>query len=410
MKGDFFAVKRIEEVWGLMEDLPPVGVEEVPLEGASGRVLAEDLIADEDLPAFARAAMDGYAVRASDTFGASEGAPTFLRVVGEVRMGEAPEWEIGPGEAMRIPTGGMLPEGADGVVMIEHTKVLGEEIEVFRPISPLENVIREGEDIKRGEKVLDKGRRLRPQDLAAAASLGKRCLKVFRHPRVGIISTGDEIVPVEQKPSPGQVREVNRYTIWGIAQRAGATPLFLGLVRDEKEALMGKLREGLSQCDMILISGGSSVGTRDITLEAIGSLPEARILVHGVAISPGKPTIFALAKGKPIWGLPGHPTSCMVVMWVLVFPSIRRMGGERNGDPFPFRLTGRVTRNVPSPPGREDYVRVKLERRGEGLLVHPLFGKSGTISSMVEADGLMRIEAEREGVSEGEEVEVWPFL
>ena len=408
---EFFEVKTVEEVFGTFEYFGTTPTEEVPIEEAVGRVLAEPLSSEEDFPPFCRSTMDGYALRATDTFGASPSSPVPFRVVGEVKMGEPPAFGIGPGEAALIPTGGMLPEGADAVVMLEYTRHLGpQEVEVLRPASPWENVMRPGEDFRRGEVLLQKGRRLRPQDLGICATLGHGHLKVFKRPRVGIISTGDEIVPLDRIPQPGQVRNSNSYVLMGLMLKEGGDPLYLGHCRDELKELLGALRKGIRQgCDMILVSGGSSVGTRDLTLSAFEELG-AEVLVHGVAISPGKPTLLARKGDLPIWGLPGHPASCAIVAMVLVVPLLRRISGEV---PFlpPFRwwLRARAKRNIPSVPGREDYVRVKIRREGEGVWVEPIFAKSGALFPLVKGDALLRIELESEGVGAGEEVTVFPL-
>lgn len=406
----FFEVKRVEEVWALFEGLSTVGTERVALEEALGRVLATPIASDEDFPSFDRATMDGYAVRARDTFGASVSSPVPLRVVGEVKMGEPPPFDLREGEAAVVPTGGMIPRGADGVVMLEHVRrVQGDQIEVLRPISPWENVMRRGEDFSKGEVLLWAGKRLRPEDLALCATLGRKEVEVFERPVVGIISTGDEIVPVEETPAPGQIRDSNHYGLWGLVQQTGGKPIYLGHALDELTSLTSRLQEGLERCSLILISGGSSVGTRDVTLKAFEEL-EAEVLFHGVAISPGKPTLMALKGQQILWGLPGHPTSCMVVAYVLVRPCLRRIAGEVPYlPPFPYVLEAVASRNIPSAPGREDYVRVTLEEREGKLVAHPLFSKSSAVSSLVKGDGLLRIEADREGVTEGERVKVWPL-
>jgi len=408
---DFFRVQTTQQVKETLKGLTPLGGEGVVLENASGRVLAEDVICSDAFPPFDRSAMDGYALRAKDTFGASEGSPALLEVCGEVKMGEKPAIGVGPAGAVRISTGGMLPEGADAVVMVEYTQVIDERtIEVFRAVAPGENVIQQGEDIKEGERILEKGHRLRPQDLGALASLGRGMVRVYRRPRVGIISSGDEVVPIDSVPQGGEIRDTNRYTLWALTLEAGGEPFHFGIAKDELRDLQGKLEEGLAKSDVVVISGGSSVGTRDLTIEAIGSLAQAEILLHGVALSPGKPTILAKVGEKVIWGLPGHPVSAMVIFITLVAPSLWRMGGRKDWDtPYPWTLRAKASRNIPSAQGREDYVRVKFALEGDELVAVPIFGKSGSISTMVKGDGLLRVEMDSEGVEEGEEVEVWPF-
>jgi molybdopterin molybdotransferase len=408
---DFFRVQTLQQVKEMLKELPPLGKENIVLENSLRRILSEDIISPEDLPPFNRTTMDGYALRAKDTFGASEGSPALLEVQGEIKMGERPSFGIKRGGAVKISTGGMLPEKADAVVMIEHTQVIDETtIEVFRAVAPGENVIQRGEDLKQGEKILEEGHRLRAQDLGALAALGKAMVKVYRRPRVGIISSGNEVVPIDSVPQEGEIRDINRYTLWALSIEAGAEPFSLGVARDELEDLQQKLEEGLRKGDVVLISGGSSVGTRDLTIDAISSLPQAEILLHGVAVSPGKPTILAKVNEKTIWGLPGHPVSAMVIFMTLVTPSLWRMCGCTNWDtPHPWTLKAKVSRNIHSAQGREDYVRVKLSLEAGKLIATPVFGKSGSISTMVKGDGLLRIEMESEGIQEGEEVDVWPF-
>lgn len=408
---DFFQVQTTQQVKEILRGFTPLGIEDVALQDALCRILAEDVVAPDALPPFDRSAMDGYALRAKDTFGAAEGSPALLEVWGEVKMGERPSIEVRDGGVVQISTGGMLPEEANAVVMVEHTQVIDERtIQVFRAVAPGENVIQRGEDLKREEKILERGHRLRPQDLGALAALGKGMVRVHRRPRVGIISSGDEVVPIDAVPHEGQIRDTNRYTLWALTLEAGGKPFHLGIAKDELKDLQGKLDEGLFQGDVLAISGGSSVGTRDLTIEAISSLAQAEVLLHGVAVSPGKPTILAKVGEKVIWGLPGHPVSAMVIFMTLVAPSLWRLGGRTDWDkPYSWSLKATTSRNIPSAQGREDYVRVKLSENEGELMAAPIFGKSGSISTMVKGDGLIRIEMDSEGIEEGEEVEVWPF-
>jgi molybdopterin molybdotransferase len=303
----------------------------------------------------------------------------------------------------------MLPPGADAVVMIEHTQVLdAQTIEVFRSVSPGDHLIRIGEDLKRGQPMIPRGHRLRPQDLGLLAGVGIRQVTVCRRPRVAIISTGDEIVSIDRKPPPGSVRDINAYTLPALVEKNGGIPLFLGLVRDSREALRGKCREALEQADMVLVSGGSSVGTRDFTLEVIESFPASQVLAHGIAISPGKPTILARIGEKVLWGLPGHTASAMVVFSVFVKPCLNRLEGAEPAKINPG-LRARLTRNLASAQGRDDYIRVALQAGPQGWEAEPILGQSGLISTLVRSDGLVRIDRFTEGKEKGDWVEVFLF-
>ncbi|MBW2063965.1 MAG: molybdopterin molybdotransferase MoeA, partial [Deltaproteobacteria bacterium] len=386
--------------------------ERVGLEKAFGRVLSRDVLSPEDLPGFRRSSVDGYAVRAKDTFGASESLPVFLEVAGEILMGEVPSTRVEEGQAARISTGGMLPEGADGVVMVEYCHNLDERtIEVSKAISPEENVIQPDDDFKKGTLVLPEGHLLRPQDLGVLAGLGFSSVYVYERPKVGIISTGDEVVPIDREPLPGQVRDINSYTLSAFCRQMGAVPIMLGLCKDRFESLKELVQEGLENADTLWLSGGSSVGTRDLTLKVFESFPGMELLVHGISISPGKPTIIARIGEKAIFGLPGHTASAMVVAEVFLAPFLMRLSGERIEEgSLHHEVQVELGRNIESASGREEYVRVKLIKKGDGKLVaEPLFGKSGLISTLVEADGLLRIEKNREGLYQGESVKVMIF-
>ncbi|MEA2038240.1 MAG: gephyrin-like molybdotransferase Glp [Thermodesulfobacteriota bacterium] len=407
----FFQVKRPDEVLKIVDQFGPSGEEIVPFEASLGRVLSRDVVAREDLPEFSRSAMDGYAIRAKDTFGASESLPAMVEVCGEVLMGQEPGLVVDAGKAARISTGGMLPEGADGVVMVEYCNLLDETtLEVSRAISPLENVIQRGDDLRQGETVLEKGHRLRPQDLGLLAGLGNLQISVYRRPKIGIISTGDEIISIDEIPRPGQVRDINRYTLEALCRQAGGEPIFIGLSPDDFESLRGMVERGLVQADALWISGGSSVGTRDLTLKVFEALPGFELLVHGISISPGKPTIIGRSGPKPVIGLPGHAASALVVAEIFLMPLILRLSGYSSfpGE-FQARVEARLARNIESASGREDYVRVKLVQEGGGLMAEPVLGKSGLISTLVEGNGLIRIDMNTEGLYEGQDVEVRLF-
>lgn len=407
----FFKVKRPDEVFEIIHGFAPAGQETVSLEDALGRTLNQDLIASEDLPGFLRSTMDGYAVRAKDTFGASESLPALLRVSGEVLMGQSHGIEVEEGQAVKISTGGKLPAGADGVVMVEYCSLLDSEtLEVSRAISPLENVIQPGDDFEQGSTVLKKGYRLRPQDLGVMAGLGVTEVSVFRKPRIAILSTGDEIVTIDTQPRPGEVRDINRYTLGAFCKRLGAVPLYLGLCPDEFQSMKRMVEKGVAQADTVWVSGGSSVGTRDLTLKVFETLPKFELLVHGISISPGKPTIIGRSGPQPMIGLPGHVASAMVVAEVFLTRLISRLSGQRDvTDKFRNQMEAQLSQNVESAPGREDYVRVKLIEKGDRLMAEPVFGKSGLISTLVEADGLIRVDMNTEGMYEGQTVRVMLF-
>jgi molybdopterin molybdotransferase len=400
---EFFKVSPVDAVWKSIRTFPFVSYETVPLDDSVGRVLAHDVISTIDLPEFHRATMDGYAVRARSTFGASEGMPALLGVTGAVEMGEIPAISVGPGEAVRIATGGMLPPGADSVVMKEHTQTVDDQaLEVFRSVAPLEHVIEVGEDLKKGERVLSQGTLLRAQEMGILAALGQARVPVYRRPAVAIISSGDEIVPIEQVPDLSQLRDVNAYTLAGLIRVWGGIPLYLGIARDNVQDLDRLCREALARADMVLLSGGSSVGTRDFTQEVLEGLPDGEILIHGVSVSPGKPTILARSGKQPVWGLPGQVTSAMVVFHVMVRVALEHIGGRSEAEQAKrLEVPALLNRNLASVQGREDYVRVKLIPEKDHLLAAPILGKSGLIRTMVQADGLIRIPRDSEGLDKG---------
>ena len=402
---EFFQVTDIETVLALRDRFAVVSQEQVPLNQALGCILVSDLRAQSDIPGFDRSTMDGFAVCASSTYGASDGNPAYLTVLGSVQMGQTPDISLGPGQAVRIATGGMLPAGADSVVMVEHSALLDETtIEVFRSVAPGQHVVAKDEDAARGQVLLPAGWRLRPQDLGYLAANGICSVDVRRRPLVGILSTGDEIVPISETPQPGQVRDVNSYTLAGLVRDAGARPVPYGIVKDRYDDLLSACRKALAETDMVLVSGGSSMGMRDLTVDVLAALPESSILAHGVNISPGKPTILAQCGPKAFWGLPGHVTSAMVVFLVLVRPFLSHIAGL--ADKAPVTIKARLTRNLPSAQGRVDYIRVRLIQKEEAYWAEPVLGASGLIRTMVEADGLIAVEMNCEGLEKGAQVDV----
>ncbi len=410
---EFFRLQTRQEVLALYDRFPPVGVEEVALAAALGRILAAPLAAPEDVPGFFRATMDGYAVRAQDTFGASVGAPQYLEIKGEVPMGMAPSRGVVGGETLRVPTGAMLPEGADAVVMLEYTAEHPDgTLEVRRAVAPGENMLKPGEDVARDEALFPAGRRLRPQEIGLLAALGITPVLAYRKPRVAIISSGDEIVPLDQRPSLGRVRDSNAYLAAAQVAEWGGLPKMHGIIPDDFTALQKSLAAALDTTDLVLISGGSSVGARDLTLNAIQALPGAEVLVHGVALRPGKPTILAaLGPGdkKPLLGLPGHPASAAVVMEVLGRPLLSHLSGLAGQSDWGRTVTAQLSRNLAGATGREDYVRVRLRRADDTLWADPVLGPSGLLSPLVKSDGLVMIPLGVEGLFKGETVVVQLF-
>ena len=385
---------------------PEVRSEIADTSQALGRVLAEDICSPEDLPAFPRSTMDGFAVRARDTFGATEGLPAYLTVVGEAPMGTAPEVTTSTGESAIVHTGSMLTRGADAVVMVENTQRVDDStIEVVRPVAPGENVIQPGEDVRATDPVLEGGHKLRPQDLGGLLALGITTVRVAHRPRVAIVSTGDELVEPGETPGPGQVRDVNTYTISALITEAGGEPVAVGIVPDDFEAQQEAARRGLEMGDILLFSAGSSVSVRDMTAEVFNSLGKPGVLVHGISLRPGKPSIVALLDGVPSFGLPGNPVSAMTVFDLLVRPTIHLLSG-RNEAPVPRTVVARLLRDVASAPGREDYVQVRLIREGDGLCADPVFGKSNLIYTLVRSHGTVKVPMESAGLYAGQDVAV----
>jgi molybdopterin molybdotransferase len=399
--------------------VPELSSEMLPLSAAFGRILASDIISPSDLPEFKRSTMDGYAVRSSDTFGAAESRPALLKVVGDIPMGVMPDRDIAKGHAMKIATGGALPESADAVVMFEQTQqVDAETIEVVKAVGPGENVIQRGDDIKQGSLVLSRGHALRPQDLSACASLGITKLNVYRKPRVAIISTGNELVPAAAESPVGTIRDSNSINLQGLVLQTGAEPVVQGIVRDEYEKLKSALDVATSVCDLVILTGGSSVGTLDMTAKVINEAGKPGVLVHGVALKPGKPLIAGLVESShgqvPVFGLPGHPVAVSVGFDLFVRPLLLRLTGEiphpaLAGVPRNRIVKARLSRSIASSPGREDHVRVTLEKREDGLWAKPVFGASGLISTLVNAMGTVVVPVNKIGIEAGEEVEVKLF-
>jgi molybdopterin molybdotransferase len=404
----------------LLRDQPILDSESIDVISSLDRILAEDIHAPQPLPDFQRTTVDGYAVRASDTHGASDSLPTYLNLIGEVPMGDSPTFEIEQGQCALIHTGGMLPKASDAVVMLEYTQSAQEnEIEIFRAVADGENVIRIGEDVAQGQLVLPKGTLVRPAEIGGLMALGIRSLRVAKRTQVGLISTGDEVIDPSQTPRPGQVRDINSYTLGALVEKSGGVAKRYGIISDQFEVLKEAAAKALSECDVVIITAGSSASTRDMTADVIRQLGEPGVLVHGINTRPGKPTILGVCNGKAVIGLPGNPVSALVNGYLFVIPVIEKLLGAL---PKPrATVQAELTVNLPSQAGREDWVPVKLlhsertlserseaKRRSKSeYQADPIFGKSNLIFTLASADGLLRIHPDATGLSAGEVVEVF---
>lgn len=427
----------------LMRSLPAPAPrsEQVDTSQALGRVTASPVTAPEPLPAFSRSTVDGFAVRARDTFGASESLPAYLALAGEVPMGAAPAFTLLPGQAALIHTGGMLPDGADAVVMVEFTQTARPgELEVLRAVAPGENLLRAGEDVSAGQVVLEAGVRLRPAEIGGLMALGLTRVSVVVPPRIAILSTGDEVIEPHQPARPGQVRDINSYTLSALVEKHGGCPVRYGIIPDRRDALEEALRRALAECDAVVITAGSSASTRDLTAEVIDAMGPPGVLVHGANVKPGKPTILAVCQaetkpssvgpdtspvgaqrdaqpspsaldvlrpssGKPVVGLPGNPVSALVIAGLFVVPIIERLLGIPPGRPRPS-VRARLSVNLPSQAGREDWVPARLVSTASGWTAEPIFYKSNLIFTLAQSDGFIHIPPDATGLEAGAEVEV----
>ncbi|HET8822845.1 MAG TPA: gephyrin-like molybdotransferase Glp [Thermoleophilaceae bacterium] len=412
---EFFTVKTVSEALTGFRPSRRTRTEAVALEEAFGRIPAEAPLAPHALPGFARATVDGFAVRAADTYGASEGLPSYLDLAGEVRMGHPPEVEVRPGTAVAIATGAPLPSGADAVLKVEHTQSATPELlEILKPVTPGEGLVRADEDAAAGDELATAGRPLRAQDLGMLAAAGITEITVYVRPRVAIVSTGDELVPADAPSlSPGQVRDATAPALAALVREAGGEPEFIGIVPDDREALTTTLRglldpqpsttlrKGSDPFDVVVVSAGSSVGSRDETAAAIASLGEPGIWCHGLAFRPGKPTLLADCGGVPVIGLPGNPRSALVVFRLIGMPIVRMVGGCTEPAPEP-RVAAVLARDLPSAAGRLDVVQVRLS----GERAEPLFGSSSLLSLLTAADGYVVVPEAATGLAAGSDVEV----
>lgn len=397
-------VKTPEEVLALIEtEFSPLGqVETVPLSAAMGRVLAEDIAAREYVPDFDRSTVDGFAVYARDTFGCSDAIPAILPLQGTVLMGEGADFVLNRGACAAVPTGGAVPKGADGVVMMEYTEDYGDgTIGISKPAAPGMNLIFRGDDVYPGKVILQKGRVLSGADIGALAAIGQVQVPVAKQLTVGVISTGDELVPPEVQPGPGQVRDVNSPMLEAMLSAFGCRVRNYGIVVDDEALLSETVQRAASECDAVLLSGGSSVGVKDAACRIIESM--GQLLLHGIAIKPGKPTILGKTGAKPLAGLPGHPVAAYFVTRLFVLPLLGRLTGR---DMTAYTVTARLTESISANHGRAQYHCCRLTRQDGQLYAQPIRGKSGLITTLAGADGYFCIDRDCEGLPKNAEIQV----
>ena len=390
------------------ENMPAANLqkERIATIDALGRVLADDVVSPETLPAFSRSTVDGYAVRAADTFGASDTLPVYLKQIGEVPMGEAPKFSLHSTETAVIHTGGMIPAGTDAVVMVEYTQTTRPgEVEIYKAVASGQNIIYAGEDLKPGQEVFRAGTVLRPVEIGGLLALGITKIEVAVRPRIGILSSGDEVVEPYEPVSPGQVRDINSYTLSGLIEASGGQPVRYGIVKDDPDALEKRMFQAMRECDGIVVTAGSSASIRDLTAEVIGRMGKPGVLVHGVNVRPGKPTILGVCDGKPAIGLPGNPVSALVIAGIFVVPTVQLLLGITRPRPK-AQVSAKLMTNVSSPDGREVWMPVKLTISPEGYHADPIFFKSNLIFNLARADGLMHIPNTATGIAAGSEVSV----
>lgn len=397
-------VKTPEEVLALIkEEFSPLGqTETVSLSAAMGRILAEDIAAGEYVPDFDRSTVDGFAVRARDTFGCTDAIPAILPLQQTVQMGQGVNFPLNAEACVAVPTGGAVPKGANSVVMLEYTEDYGDgTIGVSRPVAPGENMIFRGDDVFPGKVILRKGRVLSSADIGALAAIGRVQVPVVKKLTVGVISTGDELVPPEVQPCPGQIRDVNSPMLEAMLTAFGCHVINYGIVIDDEALLTRKVQQATAECDVVLLSGGSSVGVKDAACRIIESM--GKLLLHGIAIKPGKPTILGKAGAKPLVGLPGHPVAAYFITKLFVLPLLGQLSGR---DMTAYTVTAKVTQSISANHGRAQYHCCRLSRKGAQVWAEPIRGKSGLITTLAGADGYFCIDRDCEGLPQGAEIQV----
>lgn len=384
-----------------------VGHEDIEITKALGRVSFEEVFSEVDIPDFRRSTVDGYAVISKDTFGAGESLPVFLEVIGKVEMGEATKLKLSSGKCVYVPTGGMIPEGADGMIMIEYAESIDEgSIAAYSNIAPGQDIIQVGDDVLKGRSIIKKGRIIKSHDIGVLCAAGVEQIKVSKRPRVAVISTGDEIVDPFGKAKLGQVRDINTYTLSAMVEELGGEVTRRAVIKDDFDLIKKAVEEAASQNDIVVISGGSSVGAKDNTEKVIDSFGEPGVFVHGVAVKPGKPTILGRVGNAAVFGLPGHPVSAVIIFKIFVEYIINKLLGKEKNT---IRVQGVMNSNVHSSPGRETYQMVELEEQDGTYIAKPIHAKSAAISQLSKAHGFVRIPVNKEGIQKGEKVKIELF-
>lgn len=386
---------------------PNITAESIPTEESLGRILTKTILAPHPLPEFSKTTVDGYAVKANDTFGAKDSLPAYLELIGEVTMGEDSPIRINSNQCATIHTGGMIPEGADAVVMIEYTQQISvSEIELYKAVAQNENIIHVGEDILKSQEMINTGDIIKPADIGSLMALGITSIDVNQRPKVGIISSGDEVIPPHKSPTLGQVRDINSYSLMALVEKFGGIPVLFGIAPDDFDTLFETANKALELCDVVIITAGSSASIRDLTSRVIDNLGKPGVLTHGINIKPGKPTIIGVCNNKPVIGLPGNPVSALVVANLILQPIINSLLGKQENK-YPESIKATLSINLSSQSGREDWIPVRLIQDGDNTIAEPIFGKSNLIFTLSKSDGLIMIEPDSNGISSGSEVLVF---
>lgn len=404
---EFLQLSTIRDSLNLiLKHLVPIENEKVAIEKAGGRIIYRDYFALEDIPSFNRSTMDGYAVRSNEVRGATNNNPSLLHFKGRVNINEKPDFECGEGEAFYVPTGGMIPRGADAVVMVEKAQQVEDKwVEIYAPVSWGENIIFGGDDYRKNDLILSKGTYLRPQEVGLLAYLGIKEVEVYGKVKIAIFGSGDEIVPIDENPQPPCIRDLNSYMLNALFEGEGFVAALEGILPDEELVIKEKLTQSLGLYDMVIISGGTSKGLRDLMSKVLTEIGRPGIISHGLTVKPGKPTLLGVVGNKPIVVLPGHPASCYVTARFVALPIIRYLAGYRS-EPVLKTVRAILKRKLPSKLGFGEYFRVSLKQQEKELLAYPILGESGLISTLVKSDGLVYVAENLESLEENEEVEV----